>query len=129
MSQNLDQCAESTRFCDANRARITAVENGIAEKADILLKDVLADVLPPEDVQRLQEAAAKGEYSRFFFLVRSKAAVFFAEGISDTCWEWIDAYGFYSDAVGTRWPYMTQVRRANLLEHAAALVRLAGPEG
>lgn len=129
MSQNLDQCAESKRFCDANRARITAVENGIAEKADILLKDVLAHVLPPKDVHRLKETVAKGEYSRFYFLVRSKAAVFFAEGISDTCWEWIDAYSFYSDAVGTRWPYMTQARRASLLESAAAFVRLAGPEG
>lgn len=111
-------------FCAAHRPRITAVETGIAQKAKALVDTVLVTALSDDVIRRLRKIAAEGEYSRLFYIVRSQAAVVVEIADSDTYWNWIDAYVFYTDAVGTRWPYMTQERREMLLENAMGLVGL-----
>ncbi len=127
MNTKPNQCVESTLFCQAHPGEIAAVESGLVQTAYKLLCNVLESVFPPEEVRKLKRALDDEESSRFFYILRSHAATFIELGVEQPCWNWIDAYGFYLDAVGTRWPYMTQERRKMLLDCAAVQVGVKAP--
>src|SRR5690606_24919364 len=62
------------------------------------------------DTATLNEAlrrAEQAQVSELLGLLRGKASAFVNKKATTAYWAWIDAAGFYFDATGISWPYMT----------------------
>lgn len=78
-----------------------------------------------EHYYQARDAIEQVDLECLFRLVRPMAAQMVVVQKGNIFWRWIDAYGFYRDAVTDHWPLMTRERRSVLLmwagEEAASI--------
>jgi len=112
------QVSEAVIFARDNAEGIARVAELLKQATDAFVEKLCRRALPEEELEDVIAAVACGDMIQVFNLVRPQASRMRAADVRDVYWDWIDAVGFYFDALGCNWPYMTQGRRLTYLFHA-----------
>lgn len=115
------QVGEARTFVTQNDQVVKLVERLLKRAAGILVEEVCRKAMTEGELDVVNQAVERGELYKVFSLVRPAAAQMRRVDSTNIYWDWIDAFGSYSDAVGSCWPYMSQERRAYALLHAKDL--------
>jgi len=114
---------QAAAFIAHNQVKVDLIHADLLVGAELLINrctvhpDLNADLMSV--LADAKTAMSESELAKLFSILRWNAAMFTRlQGMSPIYWEWIDAYGSYSDACGTYWPYMTLERRSTLMEWA-----------
>lgn len=111
-----NQASQAEAFGKANAEKIDLIRAKLLQASVVVVdrcaghtdgNPALAEVL--DKARSAQEA--KDLWGLFSALRRNAVLFTRIPGMSPVYWEWVDAYGSFSDACGTRWPYMTQEER------------------
>jgi len=115
------QAGEAKTFVTRNDQWVKQVERLLKRSAGILVEKVCRKAMTESEIQVVKHAVEIGDLYKVFSLVRPAAAEMRRVDSTNIYWDWIDAFGSYSDAVGSRWPYMNQEGRAHALVHSEEL--------
>lgn len=115
------QAGEAKTFVTRNDQWVKLVEKLLKLATGVLVEKVCRKAMTESELQVVRHAAEKGDLYKVFSLVRPAADQMRRVDSTNIYWDWIDAFGGYSDAVGSCWPYMSQERRAYALVHAEEL--------
>ncbi len=103
-----------TNYC----AVINTTKNRIMLAARVLMDTDGNMVLTQEERTVADRFIAADDLDRLLPWLRHKAVPFCVNGRSSAYWDWIDAAGFYLDATGTQWQFMTTAKRRISLDWA-----------
>lgn len=105
-------------FCNAASTEIKHTQSLIQESARTLLQKLGHLALSRNELERAFEHLSDNKLLDLLSQLRDKASRFVESGVSAPYWLLIDAIGFFHDATGMRWPYMTEAGRKSSLTHA-----------
>ena len=77
------------------------------------------DVIPSEVAKLAHQEVQKCNLPGVFNVLRPQAARLAKSSIDNEYWDLVDAIGFYADATGSDWPYLTMTTRDQRLTWAA----------
>ncbi|WP_047229957.1 hypothetical protein [Pseudomonas brassicacearum] len=115
------QAGEARMFVTRNDQWVKLVERLLKRATGVLVEKVCRKAMTESELQVVKHAVERGDLYKVFSLVRPGAEQMRRIDSMNIYWDWIDAFGGYSDAVGSCWPYMSQERRAYALVHAEEL--------
>ena len=115
------QAGEAMTFVTRNDQWVKLVERLLKRAAGVLVEKVCRKAMTEGELLVVKHAVERNELYNVFSLVRPAADQMRRVDSTNIYWDWIDAFGSYSDAVGSRWPYMSQERRAYALIRAEEL--------
>lgn len=124
MSTANRQTNEAAAFFYENEAAVKLVEGLLVRAAGILVEQVCSKGLPAGELQSVKQAVEAKDLRQVFRIVRPAALPLRKVDSEGIYWDWVDAFGFYSDAIGSAWPFMTQEKRASALEQSGIAARL-----
>ena len=110
---------QALEFRARNEQEVNAVQSDLVRSGLVLLDKVCSAVLGQGELSLVREALVGNNLSQVFSLLRPRAHDLGRVDHAGIYWEWIDAYGFFQDAVDTSWRYMTIERRAQALAWAS----------
>jgi hypothetical protein len=90
----------------------------VVESSKTLLVSHGKEVLDTATLNEALRLAEQAQVSELLGLLRGKASTFVNKKDTTAYWAWIDAAGFYFDATGISWPYMTMNGRWSNLAFA-----------
>lgn len=97
---------------------VSQTKNLIRTGAIALIVKHAKVVLDPATYEEAKRCLDNDRLEALFQVLRRNATHFVAKGLSTAYWCWIDAFSFMEDAIGVRWPYMTDSGRRSSLKHA-----------
>jgi hypothetical protein len=115
------QAGEARTFVTRNDQWVKLVERLLKRAAGVLFEKVCRKAMAEGELLVVKHAVERNELDNVFRLVRPAADQMRRVDSTNIYWDWIDAFGSYSDAVGSCWPYMSQERRAYALIRAEEL--------
>ncbi|WP_016971289.1 hypothetical protein [Pseudomonas tolaasii] len=115
------QAGEARTFVTRNDQWVKLVERLLKRAAGVLVEKVCRKAMTEGELLVVKHAVERNELDNVFRLVRPAADQMRRVDSTNIYWDWIDAFGSYSDAVGSFWPYMSQERRAYALIRAEEL--------
>ena len=115
------QAGEAMTFVTRNDQWVKLVERLLKRAAGVLVEKVCRKAMTEGELLVVKHAVERNELDNVFSLVRPAADQMRRVESAKIYWDWIDAFGSYSDAVGSCWPYMSQERRAYALIRAEEL--------
>lgn len=115
------QAGEAMTFVCRNEQAVKLVESLLKRATAVLIEKVCRKAMTGGEFEVVKKAAEIGDISKVFGLVRPAAAQMREVDSTDIYWDWVDAFGAYSDAVGSCWKYITQEGRAYALHNAEML--------
>lgn len=124
MSTANRQTNEAAAFFYENEAAVKLVEGLLVRAAGILVEQVCSKGLPAGELQSVKQAVEAKDLREVFRIVRPAAVPLRKVDSEGIYWDWVDAFGFYSDAIGDAWPFMTQEKRAFYLEQSGVAAKL-----
>lgn len=110
-----NQVTQSAVFAKDNSQEIASVERELLLAGKKLLEVEGCKVLLQATYLRAMSALGKSDLYAFFAVIREEAFRFVSLGDSKPYWTWIDAAGFYFDATGSQWPFMSLAQREKYL--------------
>lgn len=110
-----DQSQAAQRFATTHEQEISRVRQLLAASGSWLIDEVGTKVFDSADLAKAKALSDAQDMTKLFSFVRQRASIFVVKHHSGAFWNWVDAVGFFWDATGTRWPYMTDELRANSL--------------
>lgn len=115
------QAGEARTFVTRNDQWVKLVERLLKRAAGVLVEKVCRKAMTEGELLVVKHAVERNELDKVFSLVRPAADQMRRIDSTNIYWDWIDAFGSYSDAVGACWPCMSQERRAYALIRAEEL--------
>lgn len=110
--QTKNQVLEAEIFAQENADSIARVATLLQVATEALLEKVCRQAVSEVEFESLKAAAARGDLREVLRTIRPQASRMRAADPKDEYWEWIYGCGSYFDALGTRWPYLTQDDRS-----------------
>lgn len=107
----INQAQEALWFQQANGDLVAQVESGLLQRLQQFQE--AHPEMHPQAALVMKAKLEQGQLVDAFLVLRGQAATF--DGPTDAYWAAIDAAGFFSDATGTCWPYLTQAQRYQYL--------------
>jgi hypothetical protein len=107
----INQVQEALWFQQANGDLVAQVEYGLLQRLNLFQE--AHPELEPKAVALMSAKLERGALEDAYLLLRGQAHRI--TGPTEDYWSIIDAAGFFSDATGTRWPYLTQAQRHQYL--------------
>lgn len=122
----MDQLSEASWFHDENAVEVLRVRELLLQVGSgYLARPEVSGLLPAAEMLRAQVSLQARRPEGVLLAIRGQASAFVRAGLSGPYWDVVHALEFWSDALGSRWPYMTQERRKQYLawaaEHAAVV--------
>lgn len=115
----INQLEQAEMFQLRHAGRIDQVRQRLLEGVEVMLGHYEDQGLPQELVSRAIDLAREERLEDALVFLRLGASHVSQTNDSSPYWVWIDAAGFFFDAVGTRWPYMSPDQREQYLVWAA----------
>ncbi len=112
------QAVQAATFVFENADFVSRVHELLQLASEALVEKLCRRALSGAELDAVIAAVEARDHATMFNLVRPQATQMRAADVRDVYWDWIDAYGFYSDALSCNWPYMTQDKRCCYLAHA-----------
>lgn len=109
------QVGEAVRFAAAHGETIAHVAELLTAATDALYEKVCCKAFIDRELENVRAAIQAGDFHLVHDLVRPHATRLRAVDTRDVYWDWIDAYNFYFDSLGSHWPYLTQEGRERYL--------------
>lgn len=110
---------QAMEFRARNEQEVQAVQRDLVRSGLVLLDKVCSSVFGQGELSLVRAALVGNNLSQVFSFLRPRAYELGRVDHAGIYWEWIDAYGFFQDAVDTSWRYMTAERRAQALAWAS----------
>lgn len=107
----INQAQEALWFQQANGDLVAQVESGLLQRMQQFQE--AHPEMHPQAALVMKAKLEQGQLVDAFLVLRAQAATF--DGPTEAYWAVIDAAGFFSDATGTCWPYLTQAQRYQYL--------------
>ncbi|MGQ3825665.1 hypothetical protein [Pseudomonas alliivorans] len=115
------QAGEARTFVTRNDQWVRLVERLLKRAAGVLVEKVCRKAMTENELLVVKHAVERNELYNVFSIVRPAADQMRRVDSTSIYWDWIVAFGSYSDAVGSCWPYMSQEHRAHALIRAEEL--------
>lgn len=105
-------------FCKSEEKMIHYTRELLTTGARYLVNKLGNHFLTPRQYQQALGLIETGRLRQLFHDLRNLASLAVKAGISNAYWSFIDAVGFFFDATGVTWPYITDDGRRSSLRHA-----------